>query len=50
MLKILRAYGIHIETIMAIKMLYNNTISMISSPDGDTDFCDIRAGVLQVTR
>ena len=46
--KILRAYGILIETIKAIIILYNNTISMVRYPDGDTDFFDISAGVLQV--
>ena len=45
--KILREYGISIEIIQANVMLYNNTISMICSPDGDTYFFDIRAGVLQ---
>ena len=47
MLKILRTYGIPIETINTIMMLYNNTISRVRSPDGDTDFFDIMAGVLQ---
>ena len=46
MSKILRAYGIPIDTIKAIMMLYNNTISMVRSPDGDTDFFDISAGLL----
>ena len=47
MSKILRAYGIPIETIKAIMMLYNNTIAIVRSPDGDTDFFDIRSWVLQ---
>ena len=45
--KILRAYGIPAETVAAIMMLYKNTKSLVRSPDGDTDFFDILAGVLQ---
>ena len=44
---ILIAYGIPKETVAAIMMLYQNTRSMVRSPDGDTDFFDIIAGVLQ---
>ena len=47
MLKILLSYGIPTETVKAISMLYQNTRSMVRSPDGDTDFFDISAGVLQ---
>ena len=35
------------ETIAAIMMLYKNTKVTIHSPDGDTDYFDIAAGVLQ---
>ena len=45
--QILRAYGLPKETIVAIMMLYKNTKVKICSPDGDTDFFDIDAGVLQ---
>ena len=45
--EILLAYGIPQETVSAIMMLYRNTQSMVRSPDGDTDFFDILAGVLQ---
>ena len=45
--KILRAYGIPAETVAAIMMLYKNTKSLVRSPDGDTCFFDILAGVLQ---
>ena len=31
----------------AIMILYRNTKSMVRSPDGDTEFFDILAGVLQ---
>ena len=47
MKEILLAYGIPEETVAAIMMLYQNTRSMVRSPDGDTDFFDIIAGVLQ---
>lgn len=47
MQEILLAYGIPEETVAAIMMLYKNTRSMVRSPDGDTDFFDIIAGVLQ---
>ena len=45
--KILLAYGIPKEIVAAIMILYRNTKSMVRSPDGDTDFFDILAGVLQ---
>ena len=44
---ILTAYGIPEETIKAIMMLYKNTKAKVRSPDGDTDFFEILAGVLQ---
>ena len=47
MKEILLAYGIPKETVDAIMILYQNTRSMVRSPDGDTDFFDITAGVLQ---
>ena len=45
--EILLAYGIPKETVDAIMILYKNTKSMVRSPDGDTDFFNITAGVLQ---
>ena len=45
--EILLAYGIPGETVEAIMMLYRNTKSMVRSPDGDTEFFNITAGVLQ---
>ena len=45
--QILLAYGLHKETIAAIMMLYKNTKVKVCSPDGDTDYFDIVAGVLQ---
>ena len=47
MRKILLAYGIPEETVSAIMMLYKNTKSLVRSPDGDTAFFEILAGVLQ---
>ena len=44
---ILRAYGVPGETVTAIMMLYKNTKAKVRSPDGDTEFFDIIAGVLQ---
>ena len=45
--QILLAYGLPKETVEAIMMLYRNTKLKIYSPDGDTDYFDIVAGVLQ---
>ena len=47
MRNILIAYGIPQETVDAIMMLYQDTCSMVRSPDGNTEFFDIIAGVLQ---
>ena len=44
--QILLTYGLHKETIAAIMMLHRNTKVKIRSPDGDTDYFDIVAGVL----
>ena len=45
--KILLASGLQKETVTAIMLLYKNTKAIVRSPDGDTDFFDIVAGVLQ---
>ena len=42
--QIILAYGLPKETVM---MLYKNTKVKVRSPDGDTDYFDIVAGVLQ---
>ena len=47
MKEILSVYGITKETVDAIMLLYHDTSSMVRSPDGDTDFFDNSAGVLQ---
>ena len=41
------AYGIPKETVAAITILYRNTKVKVRSPDGDTEYFDIVAGVLQ---
>ena len=45
--QILLAYGIPKETVAAITILYRNTKVKVRSPDRDTEFFDIVAGVLQ---
>ena len=44
--QILLAYGLPEETVAVIMMLYRNTQVKVRSPDGDTDYFDIVAGVL----
>ena len=45
--QVLLAYGIPKETVAAITILYRNTKVKVRSPDGDKDYFDIVAGVLQ---
>ena len=45
--QILLAYDLPKETVTAIIMLYKNTKVKVCLPDGDTDYFDIVAGVLQ---
>ena len=45
--QILLAYGLPKETVAAVMMLYKDTRALVRSPDGDTDYFDIVAGVLQ---
>ena len=45
--QILLAYGVPKEIVAAIMILYRNTKVKVHSPDGDTDYFDIVAGVLQ---
>ena len=44
---ILKSYGIPMKIINAIMILYRDTKSIVRSPDGDTEYFDINAGVLQ---
>ena len=43
----LLAYGLPKETVAAITILYRNTKMKVRSPDGDTEYFDIAAGVQQ---
>ena len=45
--QILLAYGLPKETVTAIIMLYKNTKVKVRSPDGDTEYFDIVAGLLR---
>ena len=45
--QILLAYGLPKKTVAAITILYRNTKVKVRSPDGDTEYFDIVAGVLQ---
>ena len=45
--QILLAYSLPKESVAAIMMLYENTKVKVCSQDGDTDYFDIVAGVLQ---
>ena len=45
--QIVQAYGLLKETVAAITILYRNTKVKVRSPDGDTEYFDIVAGVLQ---
>ena len=46
-MEILKAYGIPLETVNAISLLYKNATAKVISPDGDTSFFPIHAGVFQ---
>ena len=45
--QILLSYGLLKESVAAITILYRNTKVKAHSPDGDTEYFDIVAGVLQ---
>ena len=45
--QILQAYGLLKETVVAITILYKNTKVKVRSPDGDTEYFEIVAGVLK---
>ena len=46
-LRILKAYGIPEELVNAIAKMYENTQALVPSPDGETDWFEITARVLQ---
>ena len=47
MKQVLLAYGLPKETVAAIIMPYKNPKVKVRSPDGDTEYFDIVAGVLE---
>ena len=47
LMEILKAYGVPEEIVKAIEVLYVNTTAQVLSIDGDIDFFNIYAGVLQ---
>ena len=47
MFKILQAYGVPPNILGAIKATYNSLRAKVVSPDGDTEYFDILAGVMQ---
>ena len=46
-MNILNAYGIPTKLLSAIEIMHENTRAKVISPDGETDFFEIKAGVLQ---
>ena len=47
MFKILEAYGIPLTIIDAIKLIYEGSSAQVLTPDGETSFFDILAGIFQ---
>ena len=47
LIHILRAYGIPEKLVSAISIMYADTMAKVVSPDGETEFFEILAGVLQ---
>ena len=47
LMEILMAYGIAAKLVDAISILYKDTVAQVLTPDGDTEFFGILAGVLQ---
>ena len=47
LMKILKAYGIPEKIVKAIEIMYTDTQAKVLSPDGETDYFEILAGVLQ---
>ena len=47
LMEILKAYGIPTKIVDAISILYKDTEAQVITPDGDTEFFEILAGVLQ---
>ena len=47
LIEILKAYGIPTKIVDAISILYKDTEAQVVTPDGDTEFFEILAGVQQ---
>ena len=47
MFLILEAYGIPPQVVNAIQIMYENTSATVLTPEGETDFFEIKTGVLQ---
>ena len=47
MIKILKAYDVPPNLLKAIQKMYENTRAKVISPDGETEYFNILAGVLQ---
>ena len=47
LMEILKACGVAVEIVDAVNMTYTNTAGQVLSPDGDTEFFETLAGVLQ---
>ena len=47
MFKILKVYGIPDRLVSAVRLIYDNLKAKVSSPDGETDYFKIYAGVMQ---
>ena len=45
--EMLKAYGVPVEIVHAVNMTNTNTTAQVLPPDGDTEFFEILAGVLQ---
>ena len=43
----MRAYGVPVEIVDAVNMMHTSTTAQVLSPDGDTEFFEILAGILQ---
>ena len=46
-MKILKAYDVPPKLLALIEKMYENTRAKVITPDGETDFFEIKAGVLQ---
>ena len=47
LMSILRAYGVPEKIVRVVNILYRDTLAQILTPDGETDFFKVIAGVLQ---